>query len=64
MQKRGKKRVINAGKQRREGVFWHQRSQNKPKLGVTEGASALVGLFPLTLSRCGFMLGATHELVQ
>ena len=37
---------------------------NEPKLGGPEGGSALMGLFPLTLDGCGFMLGATHELVQ
>lgn len=37
---------------------------NEPKLEVPEGGSALVGLFPLTLGGCGFMLAATHELVQ
>ena len=37
---------------------------NEPQFGAPKGRSALVGLFPLTLGACGFMLGATHELVQ
>jgi hypothetical protein len=42
LQKRGKKRGINAGKQRREGGFWHERTQNEPSFAAQKGKTLAI----------------------